>query len=108
MNVSEGNQELIGKNEPFKIFPHLTNIIRQFGTIDNDDLVTGNIVLAELARTVLWRMRKLDLVQCPSGLVAEIDVPVGYFPLGRNIVFELPKNPEQRGFGHKMPVGFAV
>ena len=106
--LARGTRDSIWNDKHLQILPHPVNIIRQFGTIDNDDLVTGNSVLIELARTVLWRMRKLDLVQCPSGLVAEIDVPVGYFPLGRNIVFELPKNPEQRGFGHKMPVGFAV
>ena len=61
---------LIRNDEAFQVLPHPINVIRQFGTIDDDDLVAGNPVQGEFPGPVLRGMRKLDLVHGPSGLVA--------------------------------------
>ena len=82
---------LIRNDEAFQILPHPINVIRQFGTIDDDDLVAGNPVQREFPGPVLRGMRKLDLVHGPRGLVAEIHVTGGHFPLGRNVMFHLPE-----------------
>ena len=104
MNVSEGNQGSIRNDVLIQIFLHSLQVGGYPRTVDDDNLVTGQPVKVELPGPVLPGRMKLDLVEGPSGLVAEIDVPVGYFPLGRNVVFHLPKEVEQAGFRHEMLV----
>ena len=102
--LARGTRDSIRNDILIQIFLHSLHVGGNPRTVDNDNLVSGYTVKANLARPKLWRRMKLDLVESASGLIAEIDVPVGYFPLGRNIVFQSPKEVEQAGFRHEMLV----
>ena len=102
--LARGTKDLIKNDVLLKVHLHPLHIGGHPRTVDNDNLVSGYTIQADLSRPILPGRMKLNLVKSPCGLVAEIDVPVGYFPLGRNVVFHLPKEVEQAGFRHEMLV----
>ena len=96
---------LIRNDEFLKVLPHFLHIGGHPGTVDNDNLVTGDTVKVELPGPVLRRRMKLDLVEGPSGLVTEIDITARRSPLGRYVMFQSSEKKEQAGFGHEVLVG---
>ena len=80
---------------PFHVISHPIDIGRKFRAIDDDDLVPCQAVQVYLSGPELGGMMKLDLVERPGGLIAQIHVTAGYFPLRENIMPELSKNVEK-------------
>jgi len=95
---------LIRNDVLLKVHLHPLHIGGHPGTVDNDNLVSGDAIQVDLSRPILPGTMKLDLVKSASGLVAEIDITVRCSPLGRYVVFHLPKEVKQAGFGHEMLV----
>ena len=105
MNHKAHEPGLIRNDVLIQVLPHPLHVGEHPRTVDDYDLVTSDTIKVNLARPEFWRRMKLDLVKSTSGLVAEIDITARCSPLGRYVVFYLPKEVEQAGFGHKMLVG---
>ena len=103
--LARGTRDSIRNDVFLKIHLHPLHIGGHPRTVDDNNLVSGDTVEVDLARPKFLRWMKLDLVECPSGFVAEIDITARRPPLGRNVVFHLPKEEKQAGFRHEMLEG---
>ena len=94
------------RNDVFlQIFLHSLHVGGNPRTVDNDNLISRNTIEGDLSRPKFRRWMKLDLVESPCGLVAEIDITVRRPPLRRYVVFQPTKKIEQTSFRHEVLVG---
>ena len=70
------------------------DVKRHLGAVNYDNFVARNTIQAFFSGSELRRTVKFYLVECSSGLVAQIDIPVGYPPLAGYVVFHLSKKPK--------------
>jgi len=99
------NQGLIRNNEFLQIFPHSFQVVGHPRTVDNDNLVTGYTVKVDLPGPIFPGRMKLDLVEGPCGLVAQVDITVRCPPFGRYVVFHLAEKEKQTRLCHEVLVG---